>query len=259
MTTIHIIILGIVEGITEFLPISSTAHIDIFRVLFSIPADEFVKSFEITIQLGAIFAVIALYGKKILTSKKYILNLMIAFIPTGIIGFLLYKIIKSFLLGNTLLAGFTLLIGGIIIIFYERRSKKMDALEVGKSVDSLSVKELLILGTIQALAVVPGVSRSGAVIIGGRILGIPKVTITEFSFALAIPTMLAATAYDLLKSGFSFSLSEWGSIGLGFIVSFFVALVVIKWFLSYIKQHSFETFGWYRIVLGSIIILTLIL
>lgn len=258
MTIIHIILFGIVEGITEFLPISSTAHIDITRALFSIPADSFIKSFEIVIQLGAIFAVIALYGKKILTSVKYIRNLIIAFIPTGIIGFLLYKIIKTFLLGNTLIAGSMLLIGGIIIIIYERKSNKIDALQVERSVESLTTKELLILGTVQALAVVPGVSRSGAVIIGGRMLGIPKVTITEFSFALAIPTMLAATAYDLLKSGFLFSTSQWGSIGLGFIVSFIVALVVIKWFLSYIRSHTFEFFGWYRVILGIIIILTLI-
>ncbi|MEI6400332.1 MAG: undecaprenyl-diphosphate phosphatase [bacterium] len=259
MSFLHTVILGIVEGLTEFLPISSTAHIDIARSLLAIPVSEFIKSFEIIIQLGAICAVIVVYGKKILTSACYIRNLCIAFIPTGIIGFLLYKIIKAFLIGNILIAGIMLLLGGIIIIVFERREVRKVVPVSDIAVENLSIKTLLSLGVIQALAVVPGVSRSGAVIIGGRMLGLPKTTITEFSFALAIPTMLAATAYDLLKSGLSFSSSQWGTVALGFIISFLVAFAVIKWFLSYIKKHSFEVFGWYRVIIGSIIILIFIL
>ncbi len=262
MAFLHTIILGIVEGVTEFLPISSTAHLEIVQNLLKIPTTDFIKSFEIAIQLGAILAVVFLYRKKIFFSGNlswlYFKNVLIAFIPTGIIGFLLYKIIKSFLLGNLLIAGSMLLLGGIIIIFYEHRQKnKADDIST-KTIETLSLRELLTLGLAQSLAVVPGVSRSGAVIISGRMLDLPKVLITEFSFLLAIPTMLAATGYDLLKSGFSFSSGDWGTIALGFIVSFIVALFAVKWLLDYIKKHSFSAFGWYRVILGLIVILFII-
>ncbi len=253
MSTFHIIIISIVEGITEFLPISSTAHIDITRTLLGLPITEFIKSFEITIQLGAIFAVIVLYGKRVFGSVLYMRNILIAFIPTGIIGFILYKLIKSFLLGNVVLASTMLVIGGIIMVIFERNKKEDTSLQI-ESIKSLPIKKLLLLGTIQALAVVPGVSRSGAVIIGGRALGLNKILITEFSFILAVPTMLSAVAYDLLKSGSMFTQSEWSDMLLGFVVSFIVALVAIKWLLKYIKNHSFESFGWYRIFIGLVIL-----
>lgn len=263
MTHLHTIILGIIEGITEFLPISSTAHLDIVRELLGIISTDFIKSFEITIQLGAILAVVILYFKKITTNINVIKNITIAFIPTGIIGFILYKIIKSFLLGNVVLAASMLVLGGIAIIYFEnkfaKREKSLDIKNESnvpeKNISNLTIKELLILGTCQALAVVPGVSRSGAVIITGKVMGLSNILITEFSFLLAIPTMLAATAYDLLKSGFSFSQSEWGSILLGFLVSFVVALFVVKWLISYIKTHSFKIFGWYRIIFGLIMLM----
>ncbi len=255
MNVLHTIILGIVEGVTEFLPISSTAHLEITQQLLHITQSDFVKSFNIIIQLGAIFAVVILYLKKILSSYKYFINICIAFIPTGIIGFILYKIIKSFLLGNVYIASAMLILGGIVIILYERKqSNKLEVVST-KTIESLSIKELLILGCVQALAVVPGVSRSGAVIIGGRVLGLSNVVITEFSFLLAIPTMLAAVAYDILKSGLSFSKGEWGIITLGFIVSFVVAILLVKWLIKYIKTHSFEVFGWYRVIIGAIILI----
>ena len=255
MNFLHTIILGIVEGVTEFLPISSTAHLEITQVLLRIPTTDFIKSFEIAIQLGAIFAVVVLYWKKIFSSFKYFRNIIIAFIPTAIIGFILYKIIKSVFLGNIVLAAWMLLLGGIIIIIYEHRQEnKMEDISQ-RTVESLSVKELLTIGCAQALAVIPGVSRSGAVIISGRMLGLPRILITEFSFLLASPTMLAATGYDLLKSGFAFSGGEWGTIALGTIISFLVAIFAVKWLLDYIKKHSFSIFGWYRVILGGIIIL----
>jgi undecaprenyl-diphosphatase len=254
--------MGIVEGVTEFLPISSTAHLEITQKLLSIPTTDFVKSFEIAIQLGAILAVVVLYWKKIFLSGRsswlYFKNVLIAFIPTGIIGLILYKFIKSFLLGNLLIAGSMLFVGGIIIIFYEHRQKNKTEDISDRTIETLSTKELLTLGFAQSLAVVPGVSRSGAVIISGRMLGLPKVLITEFSFLLAIPTMLAATAYDLFKSGFSFSSGDWGTISLGFFVSFIVAFFVVRWLLDYIKKNSFSVFGWYRVVLGLIIILVIV-
>lgn len=260
MNIIHTIIISIIEGITEFLPISSTAHMDIARALLSIPSSDFIKSFEIIIQLGAIMAVVVLYAKKVFSSWIYIRNLIIAFIPTGIIGFLLYKIIKSFLLGNVWVEAIALLVGGVIIIIFENYREKHSSQQSEKiNVEDLSIKELLILGTAQALAVIPGVSRSGAVIISGRAINLNKNLITEFSFLLAVPTMLLATVYDIYKSGFSLSQSQWGTIVLGFAISFAVAFVVIKWLLEYIRSHSFKIFGWYRIILGFILILALFL
>ncbi len=257
MNFIHTIIIGIVEGITEFLPISSTAHMDIARLILGIPSSSFIKSFEIIIQLGAILAVVVLYFKKVFSSWKYFFNLIIAFIPTGIIGFISYKLIKSFLLGNIWIEAGALLIGGIVIILFERLNKIDESINTNESIESMSVKQLLVLGVAQALAVVPGVSRSGAVIIAGRAMKINRTLITEFSFLLAVPTMLAAAAYDIYKSGFSFTQNDWGTIIVGFVVSFMVAWIVIKWLLTYIRKHTFEIFGWYRIALGLILILAL--
>ena len=232
MTFFHTIILGIVEGLTEFLPVSSTAHIDIVRSLLSIPSTEFIKSFEIIIQLGAILAVVVLFFKKVFSSWLYIRNLIIAFIPTGIIGFILYKLIKSFLLGNLWVEAMALLVGGIIIIIFENYQSKHQDINTEKiRLEELTFKQLIILGTAQALAVIPGVSRSGAVIISGRAIGLGRSLITEFSFLLAVPTMLSATVYDIYKSGFSFSGSEWGTILIGFIFSFIVAILYYKKYL----------------------------
>lgn len=256
MTFIHSIILGVVEGITEFLPISSTAHIDFARFFLQIPVTEFIKSFEIIIQLGAILAVVVLYFKNIF-KFKYIRSIIIAFIPTGIIGFLLYKVIKNFLVANTLLAAIMLVLGGVLILYFEKRSKDRVG-EEKDEIEKMTVRELITLGIAQALAVVPGVSRSGAVIVTGRELRLSPRLITEFSFLLAIPTMLAATVYDVYKSGISFTGVEWNLVLAGFVVSFLVALVVIKWLINYIKSHSFKIFGWYRIIFGIILILLMI-
>jgi undecaprenyl-diphosphatase len=258
MSLFHTIILGIVEGLTEFLPISSTAHIDIARTLLSIKASEFIKSFGIIIQLGAILAVIVVYAKRVFSSSKYVRNIIIAFLPTAVIGYILYSFIKSFLLGNMLVQACALIVGGIIIILFENyhSSKKHPETEQ-KTVEDLSVRQLLTLGVAQSLAVIPGVSRSGAVIISGRALGLSPLLITEFSFLLAVPTILGATLYDIYKQGLSFTSSQWGTIGVGFIVSFIVALIVIRWLLSYIRKHSFKIFGWYRIILGGLLIIAI--
>ena len=257
MNILHTIFLGIVEGITEFLPISSTAHLDIIRALLGIEATDFVKSFEIIIQLGAILAVVVLYWKKVFKSWLYVRNIIIAFIPTGIIGFVLYKVVKHFLLGNNKIEIATLLIGGLIILYFEWKQKKNIPVVSTQTVENLSVRQLLTLGVVQAIAVIPGVSRSGAVIVGGRIMKIPAEVITEFSFVLAVPTMLAATLYDIYKSGVNITSEEWGSIALGFLVSFFVALLVVKWLINYVKTHSFSIFGWYRVILGILLFIFL--
>ncbi len=255
MTILHSIIFGIVEGVTEFLPISSTAHLDIVRALLGIASTDFLKTFEIGIQAGAILAVLVLYGKKLFSSSRYFWNIVLAFIPTAIIGFLLYKIVKTFFLGNVILAAAMLFVGGIVIILFERANRKKGSDNEGyRKIESLTKKELIILGTTQALAVVPGVSRSGAVIVAGRMLGIPKLTITEFSFVLAIPTILAATAYDLYKTGFSLTGHEWSLFAVGFFVSMIVAFIVIRWLLTYIRRHNFMIFGWYRIIFAVLIL-----
>lgn len=260
MNIIHTIIISIVEGLTEFLPISSTAHMDLVREALSIEPSEFIKSFEIIIQLGAILAVVVLYFKKVFSSWLYIRNLIIAFIPTGIIGFILYKLIKSFLLGNIWVEAIALLIGGVIIIIFENYQSKRDQTQSEQiKLEDLTFKQLIALGIAQALAVIPGVSRSGAVIISGRALGLGRGLITEFSFLLAVPTMISATVYEIYKTGFSFTNSQWGTISLGFFISFIVALFVIKWFLGYIRTHTFKIFGWYRIILGCILIIALFL
>ncbi|MEN9582288.1 MAG: hypothetical protein RL641_242 [Candidatus Parcubacteria bacterium] len=259
MTILHAIIFGIVEGLTEFLPISSTAHLDITRAILSLPSSEFLKTFEIGIQTGAILAVLILYGKKLFSSWRYFRNISLAFVPTAIIGFFLYKIIKEFLLGNVLLAAIMIFVGGVVIVLLERvmvkRGEKSDDI---RTIESFTTKELVILGTSQALAVVPGVSRSGAVIITGRLLGIPKSAITEFSFVLAVPTILAATGYDLFKTNFTLTNLEWLYFAIGFTVSFIVALAVVRWLLVYIQRHSFAIFGWYRIIFSLLVLLFLL-
>lgn len=251
MNTIEAIIFGIVEGITEFLPISSTAHLEITRLFLNLPLTEFIKTFEIVIQLGAILAIVYLYREKLFSSTVYFKKILISFIPTGIIGYILYSLIKEYFFGNTMLMLTALFLGGVLILLFENFTSKKETNH--NSIEDLSNRNLVILGIAQALAVIPGVSRSLAVILSGRALNIDKKTITEFSFLLAIPTMLSATVYDLYKNGVSFGKGEWMDLSIGFIVSFFVALIVVKWLLDYIKNHSFKIFGWYRIILSIIL------
>ncbi len=209
MTLIQSLILGTVEGLTEFLPISSTAHLEIASRLLAIAQTDFVKSFEIIIQLGAILAVIVLYASVLKKNIELWKRIIVAFIPTGIIGFILYKIIKQYLLGNYAILAWTLGIGGIILIifefFYNDRGQSFDSTH---ELETMPYSTALLIGIVQSIAVVPGVSRSAASIITGRALGVSRKAIVEFSFLLAIPTMLAAAGYDFLKSAHAFSGSE---------------------------------------------------
>ena len=243
MTIIQTIVLGIVEGITEFLPISSTGHLILASKLMGIADTNFQKSFEIIIQLGAILAVVVLYWRRFFTNKETWKKVLIAFLPTAIIGFLLYKVLKNYLLGNDVVVLWAMLLGGIALIVFElwhiRRTHQAQP---------INYKNSFLVGLAQSLAIIPGVSRSGATIVAGLVMGISREAIVEFSFLLAIPTMAAATGYDFLKSSHSFSGSQFGTLALGFIVSFIVALLAIKWFIGYIKNHSFIWFGVYRIL-----------
>ena len=248
MTIIQTIILSIIEGVTEFLPISSTGHMILVSKLFGIADSDFTKSFEIIIQFGAILAVVVLYWKKLFSGADIWKKVLTAFLPTAIIGFLLYKILKQYLLGNAIIVIWALFLGGVLLIVFEIWHKR----KVEFKTSEISYKKSFLTGLAQSLAIIPGVSRSGATIVAGLLMGISREAIVEFSFLLAIPTMAAATGYDLLKSAHSFAFSQFHLLALGFIVSFIVALLSIKWFIGYIKNHSFILFGVYRIVIAII-------
>lgn len=248
MNLIQSMILGIVEGVTEFLPISSTGHLVLASNLLNIAQTDFVKSFEIAIQLGAILSVVVLYWKKVLTSWEIIQRIIVAFIPTAILGAIFYKIIKGVLLSNDAVIVYSLFIGGIIIILFELYHKdKEDSIS---KIEKISLPKAALIGVFQSIAMIPGVSRSAATIIGGSALGLNRKTIVEFSFLLAAPTMFAATVLDLAKSGGSFSASQFELLLVGFVVSFIVAILAIKFLLNFIKKHSFVWFGIYRIIVA---------
>ncbi len=255
MTFIYVIILGVVEGITEFLPISSTAHLALVGALLHIPDTDFQKSFNIIIQLGAISAIVCLYIQKIFISKTLWKKVAVASIPALGIGFVLYRVIKNVLIGNTAVIVVTLIVGGILMIILERFITKRQARTgtLGKPLDMLSYRDALLIGVAQSLAIVPGVSRSAATIFAGLLQGYSRVAIIDFSFLLAIPVMIAASGYDILKSGSVFSSADWLSLGIGFVVSFVSALFAVRWLLRFIKTHTFTYFGVYRIVCGIVV------
>jgi undecaprenyl-diphosphatase len=246
MSLLHALILGIVEGITEFLPISSTAHLILASRLLALDS-EFVKSFEIIIQFGAILSVVVLYWKKF-WHWDVLKKLVVAVIPTGVIGLTVYKAVKGYLLGNLTVVLLSLVIGGIALIVFERFRASTEG-----EVDfrEITYRKAFLIGLFQAIAVVPGVSRSAATIVGGSLIGISKRTIVEFSFMLAVPTMLAASGLELVKGRAALA-GHYGVLGVGFLVSFVTAIIAIRTFLGYIKRHDFSVFGWYRIVLAAV-------
>jgi len=248
MDFFHAIILSIIEGLTEFLPISSTGHMILAADLLSIPESEFLKSFEVIIQMGAILAVVVIYFKTLITKKSIMTRLIVAFIPTGIVGFLLYKLIKEYLLGNSQVVLWSLFVGGIILIIWERyyKGQKHHIEEIEK----LSHKKAFVIGLFQSLSVIPGTSRAAATIVGGLIMGLDRRRAVEFSFLLAVPTMIAATGLDLIESSLSFSNYEWMLLGTGFVGAFITAIISIKFFLRFVKNHTFAPFGVYRIILA---------
>ena len=248
MNFFHAIILGIVEGVTEFLPISSTGHLILASKILQLPSTEFLKSFLISIQLGAILGVVVLYWRSFFVKFKILKKIIVAFLPTAVLGLVFYKIVKQFLLGSEGVVLWALFLGGVFLIIFEwKYSEKPDAVE---EVEKITWRQALLIGVFQSVAIIPGVSRAAATIIGGLLLGLKRKTIVEFSFLLAVPTMAAATGLDLLKSGGNFSLGEFGLLALGFTFSFFTALIAIKLFLNFIKKHSFTLFGVYRVILA---------
>ncbi len=243
MNILQAIILSVVEGVTEFLPVSSTGHMILVSRLMGIGESEFTKSFEIIIQLGAILAVIVIYWKKIISNRSLWLQLLTAFLPTAILGLMFYSFIKSYLLGNALVVVISLFIGGIGLLFVRQKNSTSQQMTVSKAFR---------IGLFQSISMIPGVSRSAATILGGMAMGMTKKDAVEFSFLLAIPTMAAAAGLDLFKSSFSFSQNELMLLAVGFIGTFITALLAIRFFISYVQKHTFTAFGIYRIILSAL-------
>jgi undecaprenyl-diphosphatase len=257
-------IMGIVEGLTEFLPISSTGHLILAGALLGFD-DEKAKVFDIAIQTGAIVAVILVYWQRlretVMTlptqerSRRFVLNVAIAFVPAVLLGLLLGKAIKAHLFTPQVVAS-TFIIGGVLILWAERwHARTPDAVRV-TSVDGMSALDALKVGLVQCLAMIPGTSRSGATIIGGMFLGLSRRTATDFSFYLAIPTLIGAGAYSLYKERGLLSLADLPMFAVGLVFAFVSAWLCIRWLLRYVATHSFVPFAWYRIVFGAVVLVT---
>lgn len=252
------LILGVVEGITEFLPISSTGHLIIVGSLLGY-TDEHSKVFKIVIQLAAIVAVCWLYRERLLrvaaqmwspgTEQRFALNILIAFLPSMVLGVLFHSTIKTYLFNPLTVAG-ALIVGGLVILYVERRPRKA----CFESVDDITWRQALKVGFAQALAMFPGVSRAGATIIGGLIFGLSRRAATEMSFFLAVPTMLAATVYDLYKARDLLSSNDLPVFAVGFASAFVAAMLTVKALVSFVSNHSFEAFAWYRIAFGLVVL-----
>lgn len=250
MTVAESIIIAIVEGITEFIPISSTGHMIIAEKLLHLADDDFLKVFTVAIQLGAILAVVVLYWKKFFDFSRwqFYLKLIIAVLPAVIIGFLLSKKIDA-LLDSALTVAITMLLGGIVLVFIDKAFKR----PVIRDEKQVSYTRGFVIGIWQCIAMIPGVSRSAASIIGGMQQKLTRSAAAEFSFFLAVPTMLAATGYKLykhIKEHGSFSSEEIKLLSIGNVVAFVVALLAIKFFISFLKKHGFRVWGVYRIIVG---------
>lgn len=266
-------ILGLVEGITEFLPISSTGHLIIAGDLLDFNDDKG-KVFEIVIQLAAILAVCWEYRKKLMTtvleltgrnlhkplaghlsnSHQFVINLLLAFMPAALLGLTFHDAIKTYLF-SPLTVAVALIVGGFVILFIENRSLASGAGDASTNhIDNMTRKQAIQIGFAQSLALIPGISRAGATILGGMVFGLNRQTATEFSFFLAIPIMFAATAFDLLKSWKLLSTDDIGMFAIGFVTAFISALIVIKMLLRFVATHDFKAFAWYRIIFGLIVL-----
>jgi undecaprenyl-diphosphatase len=253
--------MGLVEGLTEFLPISSTGHLILAGALLGFDDDK-AKVFDIAIQTGAILAVIIVYWAKIrhtlwavrynVDAQRLVMNVVMGFLPAVVLGLLFGKIIKAHLFTPWVVAT-TFIIGGFIILWAERRPVSAVRIE---SVDDLRGRDALKVGLVQCLAMIPGTSRSGATIIGGMLLGLSRKAATDFSFFLAIPTLIGAGVYSLYKERALLSLADAPMFAVGLLVSFLSAWVCVRWLLKFISTHSFEVFAWYRIAFGIVVLVS---
>ena len=249
METIEVIVLAIIEGLTEFLPVSSTGHMILASSVMGIQENEFVKMFTVAIQFGAILSVIVLYYKRFLKSIEFYIRLFIAFLPAAVIG-LLFNDYIDMLLESPMTVAITLLLGGIFLLFVD------NLFTANKSSEPNRMQSFWI-GCFQVIAMIPGVSRSAATIVGGLAQGFERKTAAEFSLFLAVPTMFAATVYKMYKfhEDFGFREEHLKPLLLGNLLAFVVAMLAIKGFIGYLNKHGFRIFGWYRIVLGGAILL----
>ena len=252
MTIIDAIILGFVEGLTEFLPISSTGHLIVISSFLGLEQTNAHKTFEVAIQLGSILAVLFLFAKRLLVDKMLWVKIIIAFLPTAIFGFLFYKTIKS-LFGMESVA-IMLIIGGFIFLIVEYFRRNHDDSK-DKTIDELSIKEALTIGLFQSLSMVPGTSRSGATMIGGLFAGLSRKSAAEFSFLLAIPTMFVATFYDLYKTRNEMIIDDYSLLAVGFVTAFVVAFFTVKAVMNFLTTHTFIVFGIYRIIFGILLLI----
>lgn len=259
MTLFQAVILGIVEGITEFLPISSTGHMIITEALLGMNIDEFTKAFTVNIQFGAILSVVVLYWKRFLQSWTFYQKLFVAFLPAAVIGLLLGNVIDA-LLGDVMVVAVMLLVGGVLLLFVDKWFKNES------SNQDIPYLKALKIGFWQCLALIPGVSRSAATIIGGMQQKLSRTNAAEFSFFLAVPTMAAASAYKLLKDykviigeSHQQTMHNLAVLLTGNVVAFGVAMLAIKTFITYLQKHGFKVFGWYRIIIGLLFVVLLLM
>jgi len=254
MNTLQAIVLAIIEGITEFLPVSSTGHMIIASSFFGIAHEDFTKLFTIVIQLGAILSVVVLYFKRFFQTLDFYFKLLVAFIPAVVLGLLLSDFIDG-LLENPVTVAVSLLIGGLILLKVDEWFNKPNIAETSQEITYLQAFKI---GMFQCLAMIPGVSRSGASIVGGMSQKLSRTTAAEFSFFLAVPTMLGATAkkcYDYYKAGFELSHDQINLLVIGNVVAFIVALLAIKTFIGFLTKNGFKVFGYYRIIAGIVLLL----
>lgn len=252
MSWFELVILAIVEGITEFLPISSTGHMIITQSVLGMESSEFLRSFIVNIQFGAILSVIVLYWRRFFQTANFYFKLFVAFIPAAVIGFLLGDYIDA-LLENVLVVAVSLLVGGIFLLFVDKWFNRPDEKQ------EITYPKALKIGLWQCIAMIPGVSRSAASIIGGMTQKLNRKTAAEFSFFLAVPTMFAASAYKLLKTYHTITSDNIHMLIAGNIVAFVVAMIAIKFFITILTKYGFKAFGWYRIILGAAILIFLAL
>ena len=260
MDLIKAFLLGIIEGLTEFIPVSSTGHLIVFSSLLDF-TDERAKVFAIAIQFGAILAVCWAQREKLITvtrglfsdktSQRFVTNLLVAFMPAVIIGLLFHRTIKTYLFSPVTVAA-ALVVGGLLILWIESRPHRPSI----NDIDDMGWKDALKVGIAQTLAMFPGVSRSGATIMGAMLLGLSRQSATRFSFFLAIPTMFAATVYDLYKNWDLLTAADLPLFATGFIAAFIAALLTVRALLAYVARHSFRPFAWYRIAFGGLVLLT---
>lgn len=256
MSTIEVIVLAIIEGLTEFLPVSSTGHMIIATALMGVEPSAFVKLFTIAIQLGTILSVLVLYYKRFFRSLDFYYKLFVAAVPAAIIGFAFSDEIDG-MLESPLTVGITLVLGGIVLLFVDRWFNK----PVEDDSDNITYMQALKIGLFQCLAMIPGTSRSASTIVGGMTQGLTRKAAAEFSFFLAIPMMFGATVLklkDYLDDGYVLSGLEINQLILGNVVGFLVAILAIKFFIGVVSKYGFRAFGWYRIVVGAVIIIMLL-